>query len=69
MLSRYQLMTPNFITLPVCPLSVILPLLLPLQTMVAPAVVPPTDGASLVIVTVLELGVHGAAGVIVQVNW
>jgi hypothetical protein len=59
----------HLITAPICPVSVMLPLLLPLQTVVAPAVVPPIEGKASVIVTVLEFGVHGGAGVIVQVNW
>jgi hypothetical protein len=55
---------------PSCPDSVIVPLiLLPVQKAVAPAVVPPTEGASSVIVAELEFGEHGADGVIVQVNW
>jgi hypothetical protein len=57
-------------TLPTWPVNVIEPLtLLPEQKLLAPAVVPPTEGRSFVIVTELELGVQGADGVIVQVNW
>jgi hypothetical protein len=56
-------------TAPNCPERVIAPLaLVPAQKVVPPAVEPPMDGASSLIVTVLEFGVHGAAGVIVQVN-
>ena len=59
----------HLITPPVCPLSEIVPLLpLPAQKVLAPVVVPPTEGALSVIITKLEFGVHGSAGVIVQVN-
>jgi hypothetical protein len=60
----------HLITAPNCPESVIAPLaLVPAQKVLPPAVVPPMEGASSVIVTILEFGVQGAAGVIVQVNW
>jgi hypothetical protein len=55
---------------PTCPVKAIVPLLpVPAQYVLPPVAVPPTDGASSIIVTALEFGVHGAPGVIVQVNW
>ena len=55
--------------LPICPVNVITPLmLLPAQKAIVPAVVPPADGASSVMITEAEFAKQGAAAFIVQVN-
>ena len=59
----------HLIIFPTWPVKVIVPELLPEHTVAAPFVVPPTVAESMTIVTVLELGGHGACGVMVQVNW
>ena len=56
------------VIVPLCPLSVIVPLLLPEHTVAEPAVVPPKESALSVMITLLVVGAHGAAGVIVQVK-
>src|SRR6185312_16288083 len=55
-------------TLPSWPESVIVPPLLPVQTVGPPLVVPPMVGASSITVTELEFVLQGAGGVMVQVK-